>query len=91
MIGDSDPWFVGGRPPWYRRPGPLAATVLVIVIVVLVVLGAGGSGRRSGSLPTVAGSGQAELVVPARSTSAMAWRPGAQMTSALDSPFGIWP
>lgn len=47
MIGRSNPWFTGSKPPWYRRPKPLAAVVLVIVLLVLMLLSALGSGRRA--------------------------------------------
>jgi hypothetical protein len=39
MIGRGDPWFTGSKPPWYRRPIPLATVIGIAVAVVLVLLG----------------------------------------------------
>lgn len=56
MWGDS--WTGGARPPWYKRPRPLAAVAFVVVILVLVGL----SGRSHSvilSAPLVLGGANA--------------------------------
>ena len=40
MIGKGDPWFTGSKPPWYKRPVPVATVVVIAIIVVLLLLSA---------------------------------------------------
>ncbi len=40
MIGKSDPWFLGEKRPFFKRPRPVVVIVIIALVVGLMVVGA---------------------------------------------------
>jgi hypothetical protein len=57
----KDPWIDGAKPPWYKRPRPLAAVVMVVVIVLLVLVSSRGS--RATATPPAREAGDSSMVL----------------------------